>query len=73
MSPDPQQLTRIEAMMRAILDSIEPLMTFGEVMRLLKYKSKHATRRWLKAQGIQKSGNGYRRVDVIAAVTKAKL
>lgn len=72
MTPLEKQLTRIEAMLRAQLDTTNPLMTFGEVMAILRYSSKNATKRWLRAHQIQKAAKGYRRVDVITAATEAR-
>lgn len=66
MTPLEKQLTRVEAMLRTLLDNMNPLMSFADVQRMLGYKSKTSVGTWLKERGIKRTGRGYRRVDVIA-------
>ena len=72
MSTPEQRLAHVEAMLRALLDTVNPIMGFQEVQALLKYKSRVSVRAWLKEHKIERRDRGFRRVEVIAAATQEK-
>lgn len=67
-----ERLNRLEAMLRALLDNLNPQMGFREIHRLLGYKSTTTTYAWLAARKIPRVGKGWRRVDVIANAPEIK-
>lgn len=69
---DHDQLTRIEAMLRSLVDQQNPVIKTGEIMRLLNYKSKSAALRWISHFKLRKVGPGYRRNDFLAAMTRPR-
>lgn len=66
------QANRIEAMLRALLENLKPSMSFSEVKQATGYASKGAARKWLRDHGVQRSGKGWRRVQVIAALAEGR-
>lgn len=66
------QLNRMEATLLAVLEVTNPIISFGEVRAILRYKSRDATRKWLRDHKIERVDRGYRRALVIAAATERK-
>lgn len=64
-----RRLARIEATLRALIDTVNPVMSIKEVQQMLGYKTRTPVYAWLKARGIAQRDMGYRRVEVIAAAT----
>lgn len=67
-----ESVRRTEVIARAILEVTNPVVSFGEVQRILGYKSRGATAKWLKEHNIERVDRGYRRVLVISAATEPK-
>jgi hypothetical protein len=71
MTPVEEQLNRIEAMVRVLMDSQRPFVTFGEIHNRLGFKARSTTTRWIKDNKIGQTGpRTYRFIDYISAATR---
>lgn len=66
-----QQLNRLEAMVRVLMDAQRPQVTFAEIHQRLGHGSKTTTLRWIKAHKLKHVGpRQYRFVDFVNAATR---
>jgi hypothetical protein len=66
-----EQLNRIEAMVRVLMDSQRPQISFAEIQHRLGYKSKNSTQKWIKRHALVRVGpRQFRFIDFINAATK---
>jgi hypothetical protein len=69
---DQNQLNRIEAMLRVLMEAQSPQISFAEIHRRLGHGSKTTTLRWVRDHGLKKVGpRQYSFCDFVREATKA--
>lgn len=62
------QLSRIEGMVRVLLEHVSPFIRIGEIKKIVGLKTSYGCTRWLERQGIKPAAPRlWRRLDVINA------
>jgi len=65
------RLARMEAMLRVLVDRMNPQITVGEIKEMLGFDSYTSVQKWLQHYGLKPVyKRRFRRVDVIAAAVK---